>query len=141
MPPCKPVDLCTQLMPSGKLCRGIALKNERFCRTHIRNHRIAERQRQHDEAIMRLGAELDALELPDLLIALNEKLNRITSIVRAYPEARVALDIAIDRLARLTSPQSNASAQLLPNHMLAGLSPDLIHQFKHLLAGSPESNT
>jgi hypothetical protein len=137
----KPVDLCTQLLSSGKLCRGIALKNERFCRAHIRNHRIAERDRQHQEAMDRLGAQLDVLDLPELLLALHEKLNRIRSIVRAYPEARLALIITINRLARLTSLESGEAAEAPQNQEFLNLNPAQLNQFRQMLASLPESNT
>lgn len=85
-------------MPSGKLCRGVALRNERYCRAHILDHRLLERERQHDEAMFRLRAELDTMDIPELLHTLEARLNRITSIVRAYPEARLTLAATIDRL-------------------------------------------
>ena len=121
----KPVDLCTHLLPSGKLCRGIALRGERLCRSHIRNHRILERERAHQQAMDRLAAELDVLDLPELLLALNEKLSRITSIVRAYPEARLALVIALQRLEE-TNEQNAAESDTFPqndSNQFAGFNP------------------
>ncbi|MGC2160517.1 MAG: hypothetical protein WA634_01285 [Silvibacterium sp.] len=55
------------------------------------------------------------MDLPDLLFALNQKLNRITATVRAYPEARLALIIAINRLNQLKDSESNTSPQLPPD--------------------------
>lgn len=45
MAQCKPAPLCNHLMPTGKLCRGVALRDERYCRSHIRNHRLVELDR------------------------------------------------------------------------------------------------
>ena len=97
----KPVPLCTELLPTGKLCRGVALRDQRHCRAHIQNHRLLERERQHDQAMLRLRADLDSMDLPELLQTLETRLHRITSIVRTYPEARQTLASTIDRLAEL----------------------------------------
>lgn len=120
----KPVDLCTHLLPSGKLCRGIALRNERLCRAHIRNHRFLERERQFQLSMQRLGDQLDAMDLPDLLLALGQKLDRISSIVQPYPEARLTLIVAINRLNQLKDDESNAYPQPQPNQS-PDLNPDL----------------
>lgn len=116
----KPVDLCTHLMPSGKLCRGIALRNERLCRAHIRNHRFQEREWAHNQAMDRLRDELDLMDIPELLQTLQEKLTRITSIVRAYPEARLTLSVTIDRL-NMDHPNAGRPNQLNLAESIANL--------------------
>jgi hypothetical protein len=50
-----------------------------------------------------LGDELDAMDLPQLLGTLLDKLADIRSVVHAYPEAKLALIVAVNRLAVLTS--------------------------------------
>jgi hypothetical protein len=145
----KPVDLCTQLLPSGKLCRGVALRNQRHCRAHIRNHRILERERRHDEAMFRLLAELEVLSLPELLQTLETKLNSITRIiVRTYPEARQTLAFTIDRLAdlnaqvqQLSSPESIASPQVPQNQSPHPAAQPVPGRINHLPARSPNPNT
>jgi hypothetical protein len=94
----KPVDLCTQLLPTGKLCRAIAIKDERLCRAHLSTHRRIERERRHDEAMFRLYDELDAMDFHELLQTLDQKLNHIQSVVHAYPQARATLQTVIRRL-------------------------------------------
>ena len=111
----KPVALCTHLLPSGKLCQAAALRNERLCRHHIRNHRFLERERAHNEAMARLFADLDAMSFPELLQTLDKKLDRITNIVRAYPEARLTLGVVLERLADLNLAASITAPQLQPN--------------------------
>ena len=106
------IALCTHLLPSGKLCQAAALRNERLCRHHIRNHRFLERERAHNEAMARLFAELDAMSFAELLQTLDKKLNRITSIVRTYPEARLTLGMVLQRLAELSPIPSIANPQL-----------------------------
>ena len=60
----------------------------------------------------RLFAELDAMSFPELLQTLDKKLNRITSIIRAYPEARLTLGMVLQRLAQLTPIPSITNQQL-----------------------------
>lgn len=109
------IQLCTHLLPSGKLCQAAALRNERLCRHHIRINRIAERERAHNEAMARLFAQLSAMSFPELLQTLDKKLDRITSIVRAYPEARLTLGVVLERLADLNLAASITAPQLQPN--------------------------
>jgi hypothetical protein len=140
-------------MPSGKLCRAVSLRDQRYCRAHIRNHRIAERERAHREAMERLGAELDAMNLPELLFTLNRKLDGINSIVRVFPEARLTLVVAINRLNQLadadsayeSAPESDMESDAYPelpsNQLpttLEGLTPARVNQ---ILANLRESYT
>jgi len=92
-------DLCKYDLPNGKLCRQIALKNEQLCRHHSRLFRHSEAQVIHDHAMECLAADLESLPLPCLLRVLHSYLNRIQRAVRGLPEAQVALNIALRRLA------------------------------------------
>lgn len=92
--------LCTRLLPTGKTCAQPALRGEPFCRFH--NDARARAIAEHDERMFALGDELDAMTIPQLLETLLDKLSNVTSVVRAYPEAKQTLVIAVDRLAQLT---------------------------------------
>ena len=50
-----------------------------------------------------LGDQLDAMTIYQLLETLLDKLDNVRSIVRAFPEAKQTLVIAINRLAELAS--------------------------------------
>jgi len=93
--------LCTRKLPTGRTCTQPALRGEAFCRFHndARSRHIAE----HDARMFDLGDELDAMALPLLLETLLDKLANIRSVVRTYPQAKLALIVAISRLAELTS--------------------------------------
>jgi len=93
--------LCTRQLPTGRTCTQPALRSELFCRFHndARSRYLAE----HDARMFDLGDDLDALALAQLLETLLDKLGNIRSVVRTYPEAKLALIIAVTRLAELTS--------------------------------------
>ena len=65
-----------------------------------------------------LGDELDAMDLRPLLEALLHKLDGISNMLRAYPEAKLALVVAINRLALLTQTESMTQQQLQQNQRL-----------------------
>ena len=94
----KAVRLCAHDLPSGKPCRQVALKGEPGCRHHMRLFRHVEAELMHEEAMARLEAKLNALDLTDLLRALQLKLGRLQSAVRPDPEARLTLSVALERL-------------------------------------------
>ena len=109
----KPVALCNHLLPSGKLCRGIAVRNERHCRAHIRNHRQLDRERVQEEAVDHFVAKVEHMDLWKLLDTLHgrlEDLNRAYTLPR-FPEIRYLLIVAIDRLYEATHLESNISLQ------------------------------
>jgi len=93
--------LCTRKLPTGRACTQPALRGERFCRFHndARSRHLAE----HDARMFDLGDDLDAMDLPQLLETLLDKLGNIRSVVCTYPEAKLALIVAVGRLAELTS--------------------------------------
>ena len=141
----KPVDLCTHLLASGKLCRGVALRNERYCRAHIRNHRILDHQRVQHDALQRLSEQTDSMPLDDLLYLLLRKLEAVhlAHSISRFPEVSCLLVCTINRLieareqapdhmtAPLTSPESIAAPQLSPDHTLpdlAQLDPSQLNQ-------------
>jgi hypothetical protein len=93
--------LCTRLLPTGRTCTQPALRGEPFCRFH--NDARSRYLTEHDEHMFALGDELDAMKLPQLLETLLDKLSNIRSVVRTYPEAKLALIVAVNRLAQLTA--------------------------------------
>ena len=99
--PARRAALCTRLLPTGKTCAQPALRGEPFCRFH--NDTRARAIAEHDERMFALGDELDAMTVYQLLETLLDKLSNIASVVRAYPEAKQTLVIAINRLAQLNS--------------------------------------
>ena len=142
MPPTKPVALCTHLLPSGKLCRGIALRNERHCRAHIRTHRLLDRVRVQEEAIDRLVVKVQHMDLRHLLDSLHgklEDLNRAHNLAR-FPEIRYLLIVAIDRLYEATHFESNIDLQLELNQF--AFDPDHFdpNKIKQMLAPNLKSN-
>ncbi len=112
----KAAPLCQYDLPNGKLCRQVALKDEQVCRHHMRNYRHGMYDITHEEAMERLEADLRAMEIPKLLLALQRKLNPIRSVVGAYPEARLALNIALERL-RARNQASRPLQRLTPETM------------------------
>jgi len=110
----KPVALCTQLMPSGKLCRGIALKNQRYCHAHIRNHRLAERQRAELAALDRFAEQVEAMDMSELLHTLHCRLEQLYLAynISRFPELRCLLNQTMERVAELKSLESNADPQI-----------------------------
>lgn len=98
MPHSNPATLCQHQLSTGKLCRQITLKDEYFCRHHRRLFHKSENEMIHEEAMERLSAKLQSLDLPDLLHALYGKLTRLRTTVRAHPEAQLALNITLHRL-------------------------------------------
>src|ERR1700739_1399689 len=96
----KPVALCTHLLASGKLCRGVALRNERYCRAHIRNQRILVHQRVQHDALQRLSEQTDSMPLDDLLYLLLRKLEAVhlAHSLSRFPEVSCLLVCTINRL-------------------------------------------
>lgn len=139
----KPVALCTYLMPSGKLCRGIALKDQRYCRAHIRNHRLHERQRAENEALDRFIARVAAMDLPELLYTLHhrlEELNRAYSL-RRFPEIRSLLIESMERLWKLKPIESDISSQLPQIQMSVPFEQLTPTQINQMLVNLMQSNT
>ena len=139
----KPVALCTQLMPSGKLCRGIALKNQRYCRAHIRNHRLSERQRAELAAFDRFAEQVEAMDMSELLHTLHCRLEQLYLAynISRFPELRCLLNQTMERVAELKSLESNADPQLALDQMLPYLSEMNLNHLNRRPASSAESNT
>lgn len=94
----KPVELCNHVMQSGKPCRGVALRNERYCRSHHRTYRLLERERALQDSMSRLSEKLEALDLVGVLLALQHKLEGLQSVFGPYPDVSFTLSFAISRL-------------------------------------------
>ncbi|HEU4982496.1 MAG TPA: hypothetical protein VFT88_07425 [Acidobacteriaceae bacterium] len=139
----KPAALCSHLMPSGKLCRGVALRNEHYCRSHIRNYRILELDLARNAAIERLALEVRRMDLHDLLVVIKDRLvilSRSYTIAR-FPEICFLLTVAIDWLYDARSEESNLSPQVPLDQApedIEQLSPSEINQ---MIAGLFKSNT
>jgi hypothetical protein len=86
--------LCNYTLDAGRRCGQPRLRGETVCRFHIRNRAVAE----HEERMYRLWDELVAMDFPEVLETLNQKLDRIQCILRPYPEARLTLLHTLDRL-------------------------------------------
>jgi len=99
--PARPAVLCTRLLPTGKTCAQPALRGEPFCRFH--NSARARAEAEHDERIFALSDELDSMTIPQLLETVHDKLANITSVVRTYAEAKLAVIVAVQRLAELSA--------------------------------------
>ena len=95
-----PAALCQFDLPSGKTCRQVALKGESVCRHHARHLERNMYEITRGEAMQRLEACLNEMDLHELLLTLESKLNRIQRTIPAYDEARVTLRIAIKHLHR-----------------------------------------
>ena len=109
----KPVALCSHLMPSGKLCRGVALRNERFCRSHIRNYRLIEADRAQNAALERLSLQVQRMDLPALLFEIKTRLvnlSRSYTIAR-FPEICYLLTVADDWLTEAKSSESDTDLE------------------------------
>jgi hypothetical protein len=103
--------LCSYTLPTGRLCGQPSLRGDSLCRFHIRSHA----QAGHALAMDKLAHELEAMDLTRLLQTLNRKLDRISCYLRPYHEARLALIVACDRLAGITSMESMSGPQVMQN--------------------------
>lgn len=115
----KPVALCNQLLPSDKLCRGIAIRNEQYCRAHIRNHRLLDRERAREQALEHLAARVYRMDLTELLETLQGKLLAVNcaQTFARFPEVSFLLTVAIDELLELKQAALNMGLQLEQNQM------------------------
>lgn len=120
-------------MPTGKLCRGVALRNERYCRAHIRNYRLLERDRAQNAALETLSLQLQRMDLSGLLATIKDRLvnlSRSCTIVR-FPEICYLLTVAIDRLDDLKCAESNMGPQAALDQIpddLSQLNPNELNQ-------------
>lgn len=143
MAQCKPAALCSHLMPSGKLCRGIALRNERYCRSHIRNYRVTELDRAQTAVLEKLSLQVQRMDLSALLFDIKGRLvnlSRSYTIAR-FPELCYLITVAVDWLDDLKYPDSNTSPQPSLNQIPedpSQLSPNALNQ---MLAGLMKSIT
>ncbi|MBV8631709.1 MAG: hypothetical protein JOZ83_12335 [Silvibacterium sp.] len=120
MPGCA---ICTFTLPDGNRCNAIALRGHAFCRHHNRSpRRIA--QDALDVRLARYRRELDAMDLPRFLNALIEKLDLISAVIPAYPEAQLILAMAAHRFALILSNYFDHASE-------SGSEPDLLAILGH----------
>lgn len=129
----KPASLCQYDMPNGKLCRQIALKGEQVCRHHMRLFRHGMYEITHQEAMERLEAKLNNLDLSDLLSALQFKLGRLQSAVRADPEAQLTLRVALEHLRKRTEAERSLQQFAQQNPMPDITSPEFNNLFEKFM--------
>lgn len=84
----KPVALCTLIMPSGRVCRAVALRNQKFCRAHSTTHRIYERDCALNPILDRLGDKIAAMDTSELLFFLGSQLAQLQKTFSKYPHVR-----------------------------------------------------
>ena len=114
----KPVALCTLIMPSGRVCRAVALRNQKFCRAHSTTHRIYERDRALNPILDRLGDKIAAMDTSELLFFLGSQLAQLQKTFSKYPHVRYTLTAALDRIEEITRFESDTKRQAEANHML-----------------------
>jgi len=95
--------LCQYDLPSGKLCRQIALKGEQICRHHMRLFRHSESEMIRQEALDDLAERLSAMHLPELLRTLQRQCRRMQRNHRAVSaslseETQLTLAITLQRI-------------------------------------------
>ena len=129
----KPARLCQYDMPNGKLCRQVALKGEQVCRHHMRLFRHDMYEITHREAMERLEAKLNNLDLLDLLSALQYKLTRLQSTVRADPEAQLTLRVALEHLRKRTEAERSFQQFTQQNPMPDITSPEFSNLFEKFM--------
>jgi hypothetical protein len=127
MAACKPAALCTLLMPSGKLCCGVALRNQPFCRAHSSTHRLYERDQALNPILDRLGEKIAAMGTGQLLDFLHQKLVRLPKTLSRFPDIAYTLTVTLDRLDEINQMESDLKQQIEQNHMLLAQ----IHEFQH----------
>ncbi|MGC2162700.1 MAG: hypothetical protein WA634_12375 [Silvibacterium sp.] len=127
--------LCQFDLPSGKLCRQIALKGEYVCRHHMRLFRQSESEMIRQEAMDDLAERLSAMDLPELLRTLQRQFKRMQRNHRSVSaslseETQLTLAITLQRIEESGElPQPNHA----PGFNLPGMpSPDVPK------TGSPE---
>jgi hypothetical protein len=109
--------LCEYALPNGRICRQPRLRGESHCRFHIRQKREFDRdQRMYD-----LNDQLEAMDTPQLLQTLRDKLQNIRLYLRCYPEAMLAITVAIERLTDLTRTPSITGPQPQQNQSPAAM--------------------
>ncbi|MGB0125441.1 MAG: hypothetical protein WBP63_18520 [Silvibacterium sp.] len=114
----KPAALCTLIMPSGKRCGGMALRNQRFCRAHSATHRVYERERILGEIMDRLGDKIDDMSTSELLCFLHQKLGRLPKTLNRFPDVAYTLTATLDRINEIIEMESVLKQQIQQNQLL-----------------------
>ncbi|HEX5234623.1 MAG TPA: hypothetical protein VFW25_04755 [Silvibacterium sp.] len=105
-------------MPSGRRCRAVALRNQRFCRSHAATHGLYERENIVGPTLDRLAAKAAEMTTDELLGFLHEKLGRLQKTMNRFPDVRYILIAALDRITEITQMESILKQQIQQNHML-----------------------
>jgi|HubBroStandDraft_1064217.scaffolds.fasta_scaffold269105_1 hypothetical protein len=121
--------LCAYALSNGRTCRQPRLRNDSHCRFHIRNNRVAE----HDARIYQLNDELEAMDMPQLLETLLQRLENIYCELRCYPEAKFTLIVAIDRLKAINPKKSMRQPQPQQNQQRPSNSNNLQELLENLM--------
>jgi hypothetical protein len=129
--------LCNYALPGGHICRQPRLRGRSHCRFHIRNHAAAE----HDARMDRLYDQLISMDLPQLLETLEAKLENIHCILRCYPEAKLALIVAIKRLNECTGGVSSVKSMTTPQPQQNQSSPPKAKNLNELLESLMQAMT
>ncbi len=114
----KPVALCTLVMPSGKPCRAVALRNQRFCRAHNATRRVYERERILGKIMDRLGDKIDDMSTSELLCFLHQKLGRLPKTLNRFPDVAYTLTASLDRINEIIEMESVLKQQIQQNQLL-----------------------
>ena len=105
-------------MPTGKRCGSPAMRNEKFCYNHSRNHCAHERGHIRARMLERLGSKIGTMDTPDLLYFLHEKLSRLHKTLNRFPDVHYTLMASLDRIAEITQLESTLRQQIRQNHEL-----------------------
>jgi hypothetical protein len=135
----KPAPLCTLVMPSGKRCGSPALRGKPFCYHHVRKHRDYTRDLMLVLRFDRLGDQLDAMDTPQLLNFLHQKLATLTKTFRRFPEVGFTLVYTLDRIGEITSLESTLRLFLQQNQEFAARAQAIPNQSRNIPITSPES--
>jgi len=136
----RPARLCKLVMPStGKRCGSPALRGKPFCYHHAENHRDYARERRLVLRLDHLGHQLNAMDTPELLNFLHQKLTTLAKTYRRFPEVGYTLVHTLDRIEEITSLESRLRQLLQQNQEFAARAQAIPNQFTNIPITHPES--
>lgn len=135
------VPLCTLTLSNGRRCQAVALRNQRFCRHHIGNHRQHTRERRLGQRLDRLSDRLDEMNAAKLLSFLHQILIPLSKTLTRYPELQHTLIYTLDRLNEINTLESNIYKIILENHELTAQLQAIHSKNRNLQPSLAESNT
>ena len=112
----KHIPLCTLTLPSGKRCGCPAMRNQKFCYHHTRNHTGHERAQARDRMLERLDSKISAMNTAELLYLLHSQLSRLNKTLNRFPEIHYTLLAALERIAEISQMESTLRQQIRQNH-------------------------